>query len=176
MAGKSNPVAIGLIGCVTVVFVVGIFVLVFFMVRPRGEKLGVTSLTDPGASLGVDGKPGDSLYFRTDASVAIPKVTFADDNQRERALTNALRKSQLTVRATSPTGVERIATCPIYNGRSSSSSTFPGTFTQSGMLNDCVIPIDAAGRWTVRGSVAWSPDLALVSATLETRREDAAAK
>jgi hypothetical protein len=176
MAGKSNPIVIGLIGCVTVVFVVGISVLVFFLVRPRGEKLGVTSLTDPTASLGVDGKPGDSLHFRSDVSVAIPKVSFADDEQRERALERAFRKSSLTVRATSPTGVERIATCPIYNGRAGSSSTFPGTFTKSGMLNDCVVSLDAAGRWTVRGSVAWSPDLSLLSATLETRREDAGAK
>lgn len=176
MAEKSNPVALALIGCVTLVFVVGLSVLVFFLVRPRGEKLGVTNLADPAATLGIEAKTGDSLFFRTDVSVAIPKVSFQDDNQRERTLTNALRKSQLTVRATSPAGVERTATCPIYNGRSSSSSTFPGSFTQSGMLNDCVIPIDAAGRWTVRGSVAWAPELSLLSASLETRLENAAVK
>jgi hypothetical protein len=33
--------------------------------------------------------------------------------------------------------------------------------------------LDEAGAWQVRGSVAWSSDLTLHSASLETRREAA---
>ena len=153
--------------------VVAVAALVYFMTRPRGEKVGESSLTDRDASVVVEAQQGDSLYFRTDVSMGIPVFSLVDDERLEREASDKLRDSQLTVRATSPSGVERTCTCRIYNGRATSTSTTTGSFSRSGMLNDCVLPIDAPGRWTVRASVAWAPDVALQSATLETRRERA---
>ena len=96
-----------------------------------------------------------------------------DDDRREREVDRGLDNSILTVRATSPTGVERTTTCPVYNGTSFSTTTTPGRIARSGMLDDCSIAIDAAGRWTVQGSVVWASGLSISSATFELRRETA---
>jgi hypothetical protein len=62
----------------------------------------------------------------------------------------------------------------VSNGRAASTTSTPGTFSRSGILNDCVIVLDEAGAWKVRGTVAWASDLTLQSATLETRLDAAA--
>ncbi len=171
---STSPVVVALLAIAALAMVVAVFVLIFFMVRPRGEKVGQTNLMDSNASIVVDAKPGDALSFRTDAAIRTPVLSLIDDEHRDREASELLRKSQLTVRATAPSGAERVATCALYKGRATSTSRTTGVFSRSGMLNDCTIRIDQAGRWTVRGSVVWTPTVQLISAALETRREAAA--
>ncbi len=156
------------------VVVVGIGVLIYFMTRPRGEKVGESSLVDRDAAIGVEAQAGDTLYFRTNVEISVPVLSLKDDERTDREASDELRKSQLTVRATSPAGIEKSSTCRVYNGRATTTSTSTGSFARSGMLNDCVIVIDAPGRWTVRASVDWSAGVTLRRASLETRRERAA--
>ena len=170
---QRSSVGTGLILGGVTIGVIAVAALVYFMTRPRGEKVGESSLTDRDASVVVEAQQGDSLYFRTDVSIGIPVISLVDDDRLEREASDKLRDSQLTVRATSPSGVERRCTCRIYKGRATSTSTTTCSFSRSGMSNDCVLAIDAPGRWTVRASVAWAPDVALQSATLETRCERA---
>ena len=159
-------IALALVG---VAFAVGLCVFIFYMVRPRGARMGDTNLTDPLAGIVVNGKPGDSLIFRVDASIGVPRMSLLSDDEVERQASEQLRKSMLTVRAAAPSGAERVTTCSVSNGRASSTSSTSGTFSRSGMLNDCVIVLNEPGPWKVRGAVAWSSDLTLHSATLETR-------
>ena len=168
---KSSPVLTILILIVVLGACVGGWLFIDSMIRPRGERIGETNLMDPLASILVEAKPGDSLFFRTDAAIGVDIITLVDDDQVDEQASRQLRTSQLTVRATSPSGIERASTCPLSNGRSATNTKTPGRYARSGMLNACVIPIDAAGRWTVRASVAWAPKVAVRSATLETRRE-----
>ncbi len=165
-------VAIG-IALLSVLFAVGLGVLIFYMVRPQGDKIGDTSLMDPNAAQLVSGKVGDSLFFRTDVSIAVPRLSLVNDDQLEREASQKLSQSLLTVRATAPSGGELIATCAIYKGRAVSSTSTSGTFSRSGMLNDCRLALNETGSWKVRGSVAWVSDLSLLSAKLETRSEPA---
>jgi hypothetical protein len=169
---SMRVVGIG-IGLLSVVFAVGLGVLIFYVVRPRGEKIGDTNLSDPLATQMVQAKAGDSLVFRVDASVRIGVLGVLNDDAIEREASSQLQKSLLTVRATAPSGREHSATCAVYKGRAATTTTTPGKLTRSGMLNDCSIPLDEAGAWRVRGSVAWHSELRLESATLETRLEAA---
>lgn len=167
---SMRVVGIG-IGLLSVVFAVGLGALVFYMVRPRGDKVGDTNLTDPLATLAVNGKAGDSLVFRVDASVQIAAVSLVSDDMIEQQATRQLQKSLLTVRALAPSGREHTTTCAVYKGRAATTTTTPGRFTRSGMLNDCSIPLDETGSWRIGGNVAWHSELKLQSATLETRLE-----
>ena len=167
---SMRGVAIG-IALLSVVFAVGLGTLIFYMVRPRGDKMGDTNLTDPLARLVVNGKAGDSLVFRVDASVQLTAASLMSDDVIEQQATRQLQKSLLTVRAIAPSGREHAATCAVYKGRAATTTTTPGTLTRSGMLNDCSIPLDETGPWSVSGSVAWHSELKLQSATLETRLE-----
>jgi hypothetical protein len=162
------------IACASVLFAIGLGVLIFYMVRPQGEKVGETSLTDANAVLAIAAQRGDSLSFRVDASVGIPRLSLVSDDVLERQASTQLSRSLLTVRATAPSGSERSATCAVYKGRAMSTTVTPGRFSRSGMLNDCVIVVDEPGPWQVRGVVAWAANLSLQSATLETRVEHAA--
>ena len=168
-AKKGVPVVAILATVVSVGFTVGLGGLIFYLVSPRGDALGELSLTDPGAVLSVNGGLGDALVFRMDASVGHTRMSLLSGRELERQVTAQLRKSILTVRAVGPSGVERTASCPVYKGRSFSSSTTSTGHSCSGMLNDCVIGLDGPGPWQVRGSVAWAPELSLNSATLEVR-------
>jgi hypothetical protein len=159
------------IGLLSVVFAVGLGMLVFHRVRPRGDKIGDTDLTNPHATLVVKGKPGDSLVFRVDASLLVGALSLLGDDAIEQQASTQLKKSMLTVRALAPSGQEHTATCPVYKGRAASTTHTSATFTRSGMLNDCVLSLDQAGPWTVGGTVAWHPELRLASAALETRLE-----
>lgn len=170
---KSLRIVFIALAFVSVAFAVGLGVLIFYMVRPRGEKVGETSLTDPRATLLVTGQRGDSLVFRVDASIGMPRLALLSDDELERRASAQLSRSMLTVRAAAPSGSQRNATCPLYKGRALSTSSTSGAFVRSGMLNDCVITLDEPGPWQVSGSVAWAADLTLNSASLETRLEAA---
>jgi hypothetical protein len=117
----------------------------------------------------VNGGLGDALIFRTDVSVGFTNMAQLNGRELERQALAKLRKSTLSVRAIGPSGTERTASCPVYRGRSFSSSTTSTGHSCSGVLNDCVIGLDGPGPWQVRGSVAWAPELTLNSATLEVR-------
>lgn len=168
---KAKPILLMLVAIVTVVFVVGVGVLVFFLVRPRGEKVAEISLQNATAEVAVAAAAGDSLYFCTDMSIATADLGTNDSDARDRRVTRFLRASTLTIRAVSPTGTERSSSCPIYNGRSSVTSDTPSSYSMTGMLNDCVVTLDSAGTWKVHPSVTWASDLSPRSATLEVRRE-----
>lgn len=165
-----RAVGIG-IGILSVIFAVGLGALVFHMVRPRGDKVGDTNLTDPLATLMVNGKAGDSLVFRVDASVQVGALSLLSDDVIEQQASAQLKKSLLAVRAVAPSGREQTATCPVYKGRAAATTHTSTTFTRSGMLNDCVLSLDQAGPWRVSGTVAWHPQFRLSTATLETRLE-----
>jgi hypothetical protein len=64
--------------------------------------VGESSLIDPNAFLLVDGKPGDTLQFRVDASVAMPRLSLMSDDAVERQASTHLTRSQLTA-----SGLER---------------------------------------------------------------------
>ena len=168
-AKKGLPIVAILATVVGVGFTVGLSGVIFYLVRPRGDKVGELSLTDPGAVLAVSGGMGDALIFRMDASVGVTRMSLLNGDELERQATAQLRKSTLTVRAIGPSGAERAASCAVYKGRSFSSSTTVAGHSCSGMLNDCVIGLDGPGPWQVRGSVAWAPELTVRSATLEVR-------
>jgi hypothetical protein len=174
-AKTSKPLRLVVIAIVSlsVVFAVGLGVLIFYMIRPAGDRVGQISLTDPNASLVVDGKPGDTLVFRVDASVSMPRFSTMSDDVLERHASTQLTRSQLTVHATAPSGAERSSRCAVYKGRAMSTTTTSGSFSRTGMLNDCVIALDEAGPWKVRGVVAWTTDLTPRSATLEARIDPA---
>jgi hypothetical protein len=155
----------------SVAFAVGLIALIFHMVRPRGERIGDTSLIDPLAALVVNGKSGDSLVFRVDASVRVATLGLSSDDVVEQQVSTQLGKSTLTVHATDPSGRGHTATCAVYKGRAAATTRTPATFSRSGMLNDCVISLDQGGAWRVRGTVAWHPELRIADATLETRLE-----
>lgn len=174
MSSKSSKVVLVAIATVCLLFAAGLSAFIYYMVRPHGERVGAVSLGDASAALRVEGKPGDTLVFRVDASIGLPKLTLQDDEQVERRASQQLQRSLLTVRATAPSGKERSSTCAVYKGRAVSTTTTPGALSRTGMLNDCSLLLDEAGPWQVRGSVAWSSDLTLHSASLETRREAAA--
>jgi hypothetical protein len=165
-----RSVAIG-IALLSVLFAVGLGILIFHMVRPRGERVGETSLLEPRATLLVNAKQGDSLVFRVDASMRVARISLLGDDQLEREMTRQLARSMLTVRAALASGTEHVATCPLYKGRAVSTTSTSGSFSRTGMLNDCVIVLVQPGNWTVRASVAWSSELEPTSATLETRLE-----
>lgn len=166
---KALPIVAILASVVGVGFTVGLTIVIFYLVTPRGDKLAELSLTDPGAMLTVNGAMGDALLFRTDASVGHARMALLNGDELERQVTAQFRKSTLTVRAVGPSGVERTASCALYKGRSLSSSTTSAGYSCSGMLNDCVLGLDGPGPWQVRGSVAWAPELSVRSATLEVR-------
>ena len=172
-SSKSLSVVVIAIALLSVLFAVGLGVLIFYMVRPQGDKVGETSLTDPGAELVVSAKAGDSLFFRTDVSLGVPRLSLVSDDQLEREASRQLTRSLLTVRATAPSGREHTTTCALYKGRALTTTSTPGSFSRSGMLNDCTLALDEAGAWKVRGSVAWVADLTLHRAQLETRIEPA---
>jgi hypothetical protein len=157
-----------------VLFAAGLGGLIFYMVRPHGEKVGATSLTAPNAVLSVNAQRGDSLLFRVDASIGLPRLSLVSDDVLERQASTQLSRSRLTVRATAPSGSERSTSCAVYKGRATSTTTTSGRFSRSGMLNDCTLVLDEPGPWQVRGAVAWAADLTLHSATLETRLETVA--
>ena len=159
------------IASLSVVFAVGLGALIFHMVRPRGDRIGDTSLIDPLATLVVNGKAGDSLVFRVDASVRVAALGLSSDDVIEQQVSTQLGKSMLTVHAVAPSGREQTATCAVYKGRAAATTRTPATFTRSGMLNDCVISLDQGGAWRVRGNVAWHAELAINDAMLETRLE-----
>lgn len=170
---KALPIVAILASVVGVGFAVGLTIVIFYLVSPRGEEVGELRLTDPSAVLAVNGGLGDALVFRVDADLGHPHMASLDGDELERRVTAQLRKSTLTVRAVAPSGVERTASCPLYKGRSVSSSTTSAGYSCSGMLNDCVIGLDGPGPWQVRGSVAWGPELSVRSATLEVRIDSA---
>jgi hypothetical protein len=161
-------VAIG-IGLLSVVFAAGLGTLIFRMVRPEGDRIGDTNLSDPLATLVVNGQAGNSLIFRVDASVRVGMLGLASDDVLEQRASTQLTKSMLTVHAIAPSGREHTATCAVYKGRAAATTRTSATFTRSGMLNDCVISLDQSGAWRVRGIVVWHPELRLDSARLETR-------
>jgi hypothetical protein len=161
------------ITAVSVAFAVGLSVFIYYMVRPRGDRVGDINLADPLASLLVDGRRGDSLVFRVDAGLRVPRLSLMSDDALEQRASTQLTRSMLTVRAFGPNGSEGAATCAVYRGRATSTTSTPGTFARSGMLNDCVIPIQQSGQWSVRGSVAWHPELTIDRAALEVRIERA---
>jgi hypothetical protein len=171
---KSPKVVLGAIAFVCLLFAAGLGAFVYYMVRPRGERVGALSLGAPQAALVVEGKPGDSLVFRVDARIGLPQGILGNDEELERRASQQLGSSLLTVRATAPSGQERSSTCAVYKGRAMSTTTTPGALSRSGMLNDCLIAVDEAGPWQLRGSVAWSSDLVLHSASLEVRRDASA--
>ncbi len=162
-------VAIG-IALLSVAFAVGLGALIFHMVRPRGDRIGDTSLTDPLATLVVNGQAGDSLVFRVDATLRVTALLSGDDVIEQQASAQ-LQKSVLTVYAVAPSGREQTATCSVYKGRAAATTRTPITFTRAGMLNDCVITLVQGGAWRVRATVAWHPELSVNNATLETRLE-----
>lgn len=166
---KALPIVAILGTVVGVGFTVGLAGVIFYLVRPRGEEVGELSLTEPAAALSVNGGMGDALLFRIDASVGHARMATLNGDELERQASAQLRKSTLTVRATSPSGTERTASCPVYKGRAFSSSTTSTEYACSGMLNDCVIALDGPGPWQVRGSVAWAPELKVNDADLEVR-------
>lgn len=172
-AKSALPILTILASVVGGAFTIGLIGVIFYLVSPRGEKVGEMSLTDPSAVLAVSGGLGDALVFRTDASVGHLRLATLNGDELERQVTAGLHESILTVRAVGPSGVERTASCPIYNGRSFSSSTTSASYSCSGMLNDCVIGLDGPGPWQVRGSVAWASGLTVRSATLEVRIDSA---
>jgi|GEM_PF-6881065 len=168
--GSLRFVALG-IALLSVVFAVGLGALIFHMVRPRGDRIGDTNLSDPLASLVVNGRAGDSLVFRVDASVGVPVIGLSSDDAIEQRASAQLRKSLLTVHAIAPSGREHTATCAVYKGRAAATTRTPALLTRSGMLNDCVLSLDQSGAWRVRGTVVWHPELSIDHATLETRLE-----
>ncbi len=85
---------VAFLAVVTLATVIGMFVLIFFMVRPRGEKVGQANLMDSNASIVVDAKPGDELSFRTDTVIRTPVVALSDDERRDHEASELLRKSQ----------------------------------------------------------------------------------
>lgn len=169
---KSGATIYGIIiATIAIGFVGGVALLVFFLTRPRGEKIGDTNLLDPRAAIAVDAAAGDALFFRVDMSVAVPVIDLMDDNQRERQIERQLRTSTLSIRAKSPAGQERVSTCPVYNGKAGSVSTIGGSHSRAGLLNACTVAIDTPGTWTVQGAVSWSSGFAPTKASLETRLE-----
>jgi hypothetical protein len=173
-SGKSLRYVVIAITSVSVLFAIGLGVFIFFMVRPQGERVGQTNLGDSNASLTVAAQRGDSLSFRVDASVALPRLALVSDDVLERQASTQLSRSLLTVRATAPSGKERSTRCAVYKGRAMSTTVTSGRFSRAGMLNDCVILVDEPGPWQVRGTVAWTADLSVQSALLETRVQHAA--
>jgi hypothetical protein len=172
-AKKAKPLLVGCIAVVTLGLGVSVFALVFFLVRPRGEKVAEIDLTSATAEVLVDANTGDSLYFSTDVAIPADALATHDSHARDSKVTRFLRGSTLTVRATSPNGAELSTSCPIYNGRSSITSDSDSTYSMSGLLNDCVLSLDGAGKWKVQPSVVWQSPLPLQSAILDVRREAA---
>lgn len=157
------------VATLTIGFVGGVTLLVLFLTRPRGERVAETNLMDPRGAVTVAAGAGDALFFRIDVTVAVPAIDLMGDDQRERQIDRQLKGSTLSIRAKSPTGQERVSSCPVYNGKAGSVSTIGTSHSRSGLLNACTIAIDAPGNWTVQGSVAWSAGFSPTRATLETR-------
>jgi hypothetical protein len=159
------------IAAACVALAVGLGAFVFLTLKPRGEKVGELNLIEPDAVLPVRAKVGDTLVFHVDAKVGLPQLGSLKDEEAEQQANRQLMSSRLTVRATSPSGAERTATCAVYRGRATSTSIAAGALSRVGMLTDCVLDLDEAGEWSVRGAVAWSSDLTLQNAALEVRLE-----
>lgn len=171
---KSVKRVLGAIALVCVLFAAGLGAFVYYMVSPRGERVGALSLRDPNAVLLVDSKPGDVLLSRVDARIGVPPLALPSDDQIEQRASQQLRSSRLTVHATAPSGKERSSSCPVYKGRATSTTTTPSELSRAGMLNDCSLFLDEAGAWQIRAAVAWTSDLQLRDASLELRRESVA--
>lgn len=170
-SANSSKLVLGGILLLCLLFVVGLGGFIYYMVRPRGELVGTVALTPSPSPTPVNATPGDTLRFRVDASIGLPRVTVQDDDQLERRASQQLQSSQLTVEATTPSGKVLASSCAIYKGRAMSTTTTSGTLSRRGMLNDCSIVVNEPGAWQVRARAAWSSDLELRSATLEIRRE-----
>lgn len=161
------------IGGIIAALAVGFVAAIFVWTRPRGEKIGEVDLMARDASVAVEARAGDRLFFRADVAARLPLVSLIDDEHLEQEATTQMSKSKLTLHARSAAGVEKVASCSLCNGRSSTTAITSGRISRSGMLNDCVIDIDAPGPWTVDASVEWSDGLKVERARLETRREGA---
>lgn len=153
----------------TLVFVCGIFGLVYYMTSPEGEAVG-TVPADGRSAVTVVASPGDTLHFTLSYEFPLDGFGIFDGPSRDNAIERALRASSLRVVATSSTGAVLEARCAPYNGRIGVESDVFGTRSISDALTDCVIAVPSAGTFGVVGAVTWSPEVRASDVVLEVRR------
>jgi hypothetical protein len=157
----------------SIMMTVALCVVIYVATRPEGDLVG-TVPADGVAGVEVALAPGDTVHFRLSYTIAIVPISSFDSNARDRTFSHALAESVLTVVATQAGGQTPLETrCAPYNGRTSTESDFFGSRSLDGALTDCVLTASVAGRYVVRGRIAWSRTLRGSDAVLEVRRRAA---
>jgi hypothetical protein len=167
--GAMRGCGAALIVLVTLVFVCGVFAVVYYFTTPEGETVAVLP-ADGRIAASVEAGPGDTLHFTLSYEFPLGGFGMFDGPARDNAIDRALRASSLHVVATSSSGAVLDARCAPYNGRVGVESDIMGTRSLSDALTDCVITIPAAGTFSVVGAVTWSPELRASEEMLEVRR------
>jgi len=158
-----------LIVLVTLVFVCGIFAVVYYLTTPEGEAVGVVP-ADGRSAVSVVAAPGDSLHFTLSYEFPLDTFGMFDGPARDSAIERALHASSLHVVATSTTGKVLEARCAPYNGRIGVESDVFSTRSLSDALTDCVIAVPSAGTFSVVGTVTWSREMRASNVMLEVRK------
>jgi len=158
------------IAIVVSLFTTGLTVFIFVVVRPKGTPIGQIDVRDPKlvTQVDVDAAPGEKLYFRFDSIEVVPPPGASPDRQRDAR--EAIRESTVTVVVLDSRGASRSVTCGAYSGTSTTTVSSPRSFSMSGVNIDCVMPIETAGHYVVRASVAWRPAINVSEAKLEVRK------
>ena len=112
-------------------------VVLYPIVFPRGEVVGAFDMRDPRASVTVQARVGDRVHTR---------ASFEADIDGD-ALETMLLEVPLLVRADGPSHVE--ARCELSTGSAYSSETSPTHGKVTGIPNDCVLTLPAAGAYAI---------------------------
>jgi hypothetical protein len=155
-----------------VVFVVGISVFVWLVVRPRGEAVGVIDVGANRPSVSFDAKVGDEILFRLDYTFDLgpAKTTVEED---DRIVQEAMEKSGLAVELTDASGVKQRTSCPAYAGKSIMSRQSGSRHSETGVMVDCKLVVTHDGAYSATGGVTFV-DVRHVASTVEVRRLRAA--
>ncbi|MBK6811953.1 MAG: hypothetical protein IPG81_24315 [Sandaracinaceae bacterium] len=147
--GAMRGCGAALLVLVTLVFVCGVFAVVYYFTTPEGETVAVLP-ADGRIAASVEAGPGDTLHFTLSYEFPLGGFGMFDGPARDNAIDRALRASSLHVVATSSSGAVLDARCAPYNGRVGVESDIMGTRSLSNALTDCVITIPS-GHVQCRG-------------------------
>lgn len=160
--------------------VLGAFVLaglgmlgIYLALRPDGDPVGEIDLLDAGSTLVLEGTAGDDVTFVSRITTGLGAYDASSWKSRSNAATRAMEASTLTVIVVGPDGAEQTSRCPLWGGSMSSDRLDDDHLTENGVINDCAVDLESAGKHTVRASVQWDSTLAVEEARLTVYRDAA---
>lgn len=142
----------------------GILVLLTACLSP-GDAVGQVDALKP-STLDIELAAGDTLRFRIDDEVEL--ISVEHQHWPRRQAIEFLQKSQLAVTVKDPKGSTTVR-CPLMGNGTTEGMSGPRLF-QKGIVVDCAYPAGQAGKHQVSATVAWTPEVKPLAATVEVRR------